>query len=512
MAPLHRMIKIQLQIALLVVLRAMAGRGVVELHRRRIGGVDAVVHRGPAPVDGVAVASQIAELDAVDALGAALRTGIAHLAGGVPTIAMPIGAQVDATGTDLAIAQIAVEIGVGLIPERTRSGDTVFEAQGLRIARRRAPVAVAALVVVVEAFLDVQTGQIELEIAVRLPLQRRADTVALARLLEQRRVDRRRKHAGVVADHTGRKPGALHIVVAENFHAVAAQNALRMHHRGKHAQRLVLILPAIQRRCVRLAFVGTIVVAITHGAGERIAIQIERFARMHDHGAADGALVDARFGRLIDLHQADHFRRQRAVVERAAVRVVGVAAPAGRRNGLAIEQHAIERRVGSQDADLFALAELPVHGDAGQPRQRFGNIGIGKLADILGADRIDDRIGVAFDVERLAQAGLVTHHLDFVQGGDRGLVCGGVCCCAGAGCSCANAGRLATQARLAPPMSRRLTAALNDERRSGLTNADTGTQGDDANRRESSIAWTSSLMSDGNRLVAQRRATRVPCP
>lgn len=193
-----------------------------------------------------------------------------------------------------------------------------------------------------------------------------------------------------------------------------------MHHRGKRAQRLVLILPAIQRRCVRLAFVGTIVVAITHRAGERIAIQIERFARMHDHGAADGAFVDARFGRFIDLHQADHFRCQRAVVERAAVRVVGVSAPAGRCNGLTIEQHAIERRIGTEDADFFALAELPVHGDAGQPRQRFGNIGIGKLADILGADRIDDRIGVALDVERLAQAGLVTHHLDFVQGGDRG--------------------------------------------------------------------------------------------
>lgn len=242
---------------------------------------------------------------------------------------MPVCTQVDAAGGDIAVAQVAIQERGGLIAERPGGGHAIFEAQCLRIARVGAPVAIAALVVVVEAFLDVQTGQIELEVGIGLPLQRRTDAVALAGLLEQRGIDRGGEHAGVVADHTRRKPGAGDIVIAEDLHAVAAQDTLRMHHRGEHAKCFVLVLPAVQRRCVGFAFLGTVVVAVAHRAGQRIALQVQRPARVHDHRAADGAFVDARFRRLVDLHQPHHFRRQRAVVERAAIRVVGVAAPTG---------------------------------------------------------------------------------------------------------------------------------------------------------------------------------------
>ncbi|BBJ99476.1 hypothetical protein Xcc3_07840 [Xanthomonas campestris pv. campestris] len=334
---------------------------------------------------------------------------------------MPVGTQMDAAGTDLAVAQVTVQERGGLITERTRGGNAVFEPQRLRIARRGAPVAVAALVVVVEAFLDVQAGQVELEVCIRLPLQCGTDAIALTRLLKQGGVDRGGKHPGIVADHGSGKAGACHIVVTEDLHTITAQHALRMHHRGEHAERFILVFPAVQRGGIGLAFFGTIVVPVAHGAGERVALQLQRLARVHDHGAADRALINARLRRLVDLHQAHHLRCQRAVVERAAVRVVGVAAPAGGGDGLAIEQHAVERRVGTEDADFFAFAELAVHGDAGEPRQRLGDVGVGEFADVFGADRIDDGIGIALDVERLAQAGLVPDNLDFVQRGHRGI-------------------------------------------------------------------------------------------
>ncbi|UOS98126.1 hypothetical protein LZZ50_16630 [Xanthomonas arboricola] len=111
---------------------------------------------------------------------------------------------------------------------------------------------------------------------------------------------------------------------------------------------------------------------------------------MHDHGAADRAFVDARFRGLVDLHQADDFRRQQGVVEGTAAGVGRVAAPIARGDGLAIEQHAVQGRVGAVDADLFAFAELAVDADAWQVRQRFGSIDVRELADVFGADRIDD--------------------------------------------------------------------------------------------------------------------------
>nr|WP_244812124.1 hypothetical protein [Xanthomonas arboricola] len=118
---------------------------------------------------------------------------------------------------------------------------------------------------------------------------------------------------------------------------------------------------------------------------------------MHDHGAADRAFVDARFRGLVDLHQADDFRRQQGVVEGTAAGVGRVAAPIARGDGLAVEQHAVQGRVGAVDADLFAFAELAIDADARQVRQRFGSIDVRELADVFGADRIDDRVGRALD-------------------------------------------------------------------------------------------------------------------
>jgi hypothetical protein len=47
----------------------------------------------------------------------------------------------------------------------------------------------------------------------------------------------------------------------------------------------------------------------------------------------------------------------------------------------------------------------PVDRYAGDALQRLGQIGVGELADIFGADGIDDADGIALGVDRVLQAG-----------------------------------------------------------------------------------------------------------
>jgi len=70
---------------------------------------------------------------------------------------------------------------------------------------------------------------------------------------------------------------------------------------------------------------------------------------------------------------------------------------------MAVEQHAVERGVGAEDRDLLALAEATVDADAGDVRQRFGDVAVGELANILSGDDVDDGVGVALHRDRLLQ-------------------------------------------------------------------------------------------------------------
>ena len=54
---------------------------------------------------------------------------------------------------------------------------------------------------------------------------------------------------------------------------------------------------------------------------------------------------------------------------------------------VAVEQGAGEVRGGAADADALALAELAVDDDAGDALQRFGDVLVGELADVLGGER-----------------------------------------------------------------------------------------------------------------------------
>ena len=164
-----------------------------------------------------------------------------------------------------------------------------------------------------------------------------------------------------------------------------------------------------------LPLLRTIVVVVAQRAAQRVRRQVQRLAGVDDHRAADAALVDARLRRLVHLHVADDFRRQQGVVEGAAAGVGRVAAPVAGGDGLAIDQHAVQRRIGTVDADLLALAELAIHRDARQMRQRLGGVGVGELADVFGADRIDHGVGIALDVECLLQALAIAGDGDCLQ-------------------------------------------------------------------------------------------------
>ncbi len=324
--------------------------------------------------------------------------------------------EVDAFGVDLGLAVVRVEFGVRLavagVRRDARRGDVAVVERELgdlvQIAAARADV--LRLAVVVVRALDQDAGEIELVALVRLPLQRRLDAVALARLLEVRAVDADGKLRGrnVSATIHGRSTGNAGAGgVAEEFDARACEVFLVVGGGHEETEGLIAVLPAPQSRGTRIAVAGAVVVAVADRAAHGVVRQIQRLARMDDHGAADAALVDACFRRFVYFHQADDFRRQQGVVEGTPARVRRVAAPVARGNGLAVEQNAVERGIGAVDADLLAFAELPVHGDAGQMRERLRGVGVGEFADVHRADRVDHRVRVALDVERPLQAAAV---------------------------------------------------------------------------------------------------------
>src|SRR6202007_1180844 len=102
---------------------------------------------------------------------------------------------------------------------------------------------------------------------------------------------------------------------------------------------------------------------------------VDRAGQAGGHQAGVARLVDGRAG--------DEFGRVDAQVVRAAVARAGLLA--------AVKQVAVEVRAQSSDAYAGGVAVLvTLRGDAGQSRQRFGDRGVGQLADVFRRDRLDD--------------------------------------------------------------------------------------------------------------------------
>ena len=70
---------------------------------------------------------------------------------------------------------------------------------------------------------------------------------------------------------------------------------------------------------------------------------------------------------------------------------------------MAVDSGVDEARRYASQRDAFALAELAIDDDARHPLHRFGEVLVWQFVDVLRSDRVDDRIGLAFDLHGFAQ-------------------------------------------------------------------------------------------------------------
>ncbi|PAV67330.1 hypothetical protein WR25_08054 [Diploscapter pachys] len=118
---------------------------------------------------------------------------------------------------------------------------------------------------------------------------------------------------------------------------------------------------------------------------------------------ADAAGRNAGATGLVDLQRGHAFGRERGEVERARARRAVAVADERRRHLATVEGDEVIVGAEATDGDELAFAVRPVDRHAGDPLQRFGEVRVGELAHVLGADRVDDTLGVALDVDRVAK-------------------------------------------------------------------------------------------------------------
>ena len=136
------------------------------------------------------------------------------------------------------------------------------------------------------------------------------------------------------------------------------------------------------------------------GAGEiRLAAIVERPARDDANGAADAAFGHVGGRGLHDFQPVDEFGRQVAEIDVAA------AADRGRERGRAVDFDPVEAGIGAADGDARAFAVGARNLHAGHALERFADILVRELADILGRDGVEHLGRVALGVERALKAG-----------------------------------------------------------------------------------------------------------
>ncbi|MNI39006.1 hypothetical protein D3C73_931730 [compost metagenome] len=201
------------------------------------------------------------------------------------------------------------------------------------------------------------------------------------------------------------------VVLGAGFHGAAG--ALLLGHADQHAEALVLAVPGVQRRHLRVDVVAGIGRSAFQVDVAGIGFHIQRAAGVQDDRAADAAFVDARFRRLEQLGAGQHVRRQQGVVERAGGFVVGFR----RSDEVAVQlgQGQVGREAAHADRLAFAAAAGDDH--AGHALQRVGHVLVGELANVLGGDHFDHGVGVALLLQALFDCVAIAGDLDAVQGG-----------------------------------------------------------------------------------------------
>ncbi len=267
--------------------------------------------------------------------------------------------------------------------------------------------------------VDVELG---LEAVVRLDLHDRRQAVALVVVLlrveahaaAERQVGVRRDGAvvahGVCIDARARPARDTQLGAA----------AVRPHEADRQAD------PAV-RELVDIGDAFAVLVAVGLEADARMAF----LAAHGDHALRKGERVDqlvvdgagqprggeARIRGLVDGRASEQFGGIDAQVDRPAV--------AGGRLLAAVQQIAVEVRAEAADVDVGRNAvAIALRSHAWQVRQRFGDGGVGQLADVFRRDRLDDLVGILLHRDRgldapadpghrdllLARRRLATHH------------------------------------------------------------------------------------------------------
>ena len=275
------------------------------------------------------------------------------------------------------------------------------------------------------------------QVVQRLELQGQLAALALAFLLLDVQVHRGRHHeAGVVPAALVVEAGAAPPVGVElrgvavdvdrgaafvaaiplpafGAGAQGAGGALLVGVADEHAEALVLVVPGVRGRGLAVGLAGGIGPGAFDGDEAGVGFHLQRTPRVQDHRATDAAFVDARLGRLEQLGAAQHVRRQQRVVERTGRVAVGFCGG----DVVAIQLGQGQFRGQSAHADVLTLAAAAGDDHARHALQRVGHVLVGELADVLGGDDFDHRVGVALLLQALLDGIAVAGDGDRIQRG-----------------------------------------------------------------------------------------------
>jgi len=325
-----------------------------------------------------------AEIEEIFRILAARRAGAAEVRGDHPVARLPVEHQGERVVLDAGAAEVGVELagGAGAAAGETGEGRGGDHAVGIgRALEQRALIAIGILgvrqIVVVAA--DHQRGAGQRQVVGRANLQGAGEADALTLLLEEfageergdaclaevgdhRRVGQLAIEGRTAGDAAVRAiddvaVGILGIAVEQRIagavpvdrRACAAELFLVVIDRAQEADRVVGIVPAVQRRAAEAAALGTAVILAAAGQRDGVGGEVERLAGDDVDARADGAFLQACLGGLVDDRLADDRRREQRIVERAAGAIRGVAAPVCGGDGMAVDGQTVQRGLDAGD-------------------------------------------------------------------------------------------------------------------------------------------------------------------
>ena len=301
------------------------------------------------------------------------------------------------------------------------------------------PVHDQAIIVALRLGPDAIQG--EMQLVARPPFQRRQCGDARAVALRQRltaqardergaelvaRQARRGDHvhrlacdqamAGIVGHDRGiaeiiaaRIAGAqIAVAIAQRLIAIDARLGLHARDTDQDAERVGGV--ARDDRAARADLVVAVGILALRDHRDMRARLVERPRVAQIDGAGDAAFQRGRRRALRQIEPGEQFRREEVQVD-FAIGAAAVGAAVGRDLQLrSVQQHAGEARPQAADRDLRTFAvNVAVQAHARHAIERFGKVGRGQLADILGKDGVAERhrilLGVGSALQRPADAG-----------------------------------------------------------------------------------------------------------